>query len=108
MLFDPLFNCSNNCRHDIDRMQRGPCEIDDLVSCWRLMKVEACIVRVQVTIPSTFPVVCGRRFDVVYREVATRKPANIQSSGFDRRWIPTLLTQDAEDSGLVAVGIELG
>jgi len=88
-------------------MQGGPREISDLIARRWPMEMEACVVGVRVTIPSTFPVVCGRRFDVVYREVATHKPANIQTNGFNRRWIPTLLTQYAEDSGL-AVRVELG
>jgi hypothetical protein len=44
----------------------------------------------------------------MYRKITALEPANVQSSSFDPGRIPTGITQDAEELGLVAVRLELG
>jgi hypothetical protein len=74
------------------------------------MKVQACVMRIRVVVPPTLPVgvVSSTRLDIVYREIIALEPANVQSSRLDPGRIPTGITQDAKELGLVAVRLELG
>src|SRR5699024_12583557 len=108
MVVDPLFDRSDHRREYIDRVERRPREISDIVSVRWLMEMEVCVMRVRVAIPAALPSIGIHRLDVVQREVTAGEQTDIQPSGLDCRRIPALLAQCIEGTRLVATGTASG